>query len=107
MQAQQGGGGPFSGKVSSRLSSNRSSIHSVNSARSVVHSPQATHKSTVPKSIEESKESRFKLFEGRDNTGLAQASTSGQQSGPPDKGSVNRQDSGLGTLSTISNKFNL
>ena len=104
MQGQQGGGGPFS---AGRLSSNRSSIHSVNSAKSVIRSPQASRKSTVPKAIDESKESRFKLFEVRENTRLAQASTSGRHSGPPDKGSVNRQDSGLGTLSTISNKFNL
>lgn len=103
-QTQQGGGGQFSAKISSRLSSNRSSIHTVNpAARSVVRSPQATRKFAAPKSIKESKESTLKLFEGR-NTGTAQTRC---QNDPAGKGPVNRQDSGLGTLSTISNKFNL
>ena len=98
MPTQQGVS-PFSAKTS-RLANNRSSIHSAGPSRSVTLSPQATRKFTPPKSIEELKESNFKYCATRD-IGIFEGQS------VPDKGSVNRQDSGLGTLSTISNKFNL
>ena len=68
----------------------------------------------MPKSIDEAKEFQFDDFQQRAEKsklhrekdcelGRSQVEGSEQQSGF-DKGSVNRQDSGIGTLSTTSNK---